>query len=408
MIRNRGKPHRRGRRIAATAVATVLFGLATAAPIPAQWSDVAVDAKARGVVSADDFTRPAVLETMLDLSVEHRDDRSLLQAEIRLAWNALGGHAVTFDESCVRFELSGLIGRWSVGWDTVTWSLADLVSAVEFAAPADYRSVAFGVDSVPDLNSFVAGWSIDWPSGVAELVWLPVFVSDRFTEPLVPGVTILPVAMPEPTFANGQVAARIRLFLPWLDLSAVFFDGYDTMPVYELALEPPSTLALEGSFQRFTAIGAQFALPVGAFLLRAESQVDLNREFSRPASLSVSPVTGTEIRWMAGIDWFRSDWTATLEAGAAHRPERAADWEKDANDWQIGVTVSRSWFGGRLDARVTGITDPDSRATYVRPEFSLLLTDAVELRCLAEILWGELIPGVSDTQVYGVTVRYRL
>lgn len=191
-------------------------------------------------------------------------EENLSEMEIREAW----------------VDLSAGIAGLRAGKLIAPWGKATLFNPVEKITPVDpiLRS--------PDRDEMNMGvWALQGRLHLGDFMkltgtWKPLYrASTLLIDPVpLPGyVSFLEPDFPGMELSNGSYGVRWDLYAPALDASLYWFDGYshwpgiafDTLSLDPGSMEPESLQLFEKAY-RIRMAGMDLAVPVGAWIIRAE------------------------------------------------------------------------------------------------------------------------------------------
>ncbi|MEA1878647.1 MAG: hypothetical protein U9N86_17530, partial [Bacteroidota bacterium] len=108
-------------------------------------------------------------------------------------------------------------------------------------------------------------------------------------------------AMPDKTFGNGSIGARINFEYPGIGFSVSYFNGYDpfygfTVSVIDWSTGTPLITNTATPYHKQT-FGADFSIPVSSWILRGEMAWNMNEE-----SEGIIHVPNSNLAYVAGIE----------------------------------------------------------------------------------------------------------
>lgn len=165
-----------------------------------------------------------------------------------------------------------------LGNQIVTWGRTDGFNPTNCITPKDY----FLLTSEPDdqnLSNFLVRAKYHFtPQLYLEGIGIPFFLPSEYRYDLfqMPGNTRFDDAvLPERSFGNGAVAARLNAEFPAVGASVSYFNGFDPFYGFNLKsvdltdIQAPG-IVYEPAFFRKQALGADFAVPVKGWIIRGE------------------------------------------------------------------------------------------------------------------------------------------
>ena len=158
-----------------------------------------------------------------------------------------------------------------LGKQFIRWGKADILNPTDRFAPQDYLSV---VDS-DFLGVTAARATYGGQSNTIDLVWQPLFTPSRI--PLldqrwsnVPaGIGITELA---PSFPGGsQFGARFNHIGSVGEYSLSFYDGHNTLPLFNFQETGPLTVDIERYYPQMRMYGGDAAIPLKGVTVKAEA-----------------------------------------------------------------------------------------------------------------------------------------
>ena len=227
---------------------------------------------------------------------------------------------------------------------------------------------------------------------------------------------------PEKSFKNGAVAARLNAELSRIGFSLSYFNGYD--PFYGFGIQNVDMtqfmdpqIAYQAAFFRKQALGADFALPLDAWIIRAEMAWKWTQGYD---SLMYVPNPG--LSYVLGIE--RNFWDITVLAQyigqyAHHFQEmqepilenpldptilftyiqdrigyestlfnRKIFQQQEATNHALFLSLSRGFAHETLRVELSAYFNITSEEYLVRPRLSWKITDALTTTLGAQIMGG--------------------
>jgi hypothetical protein len=249
---------------------------------------------------------------------------------------------------------------------------------------------------------------------------------------------------PARRFDNGNFGLQISARTGSVDWSVLFFDGFDPASAFvvpiRLELEPDPVLGsigtavtqIQPAYERFQAVGGDFAFAAGDFTVRGEANwrfrrpypMDLrnlaDRVINDPAKVQTLLEGGTivepafaqrdSLAWGLGVDTLLGGFLPILEVYQlvlVHNDQPLL--VKDV-DTRLMANVSRRFFRDRIEAELIATWGIESGYGLLRSLVSFDLTDALELRLGILGIWGRersLIGQFNENSELFGGVRYR-
>ncbi len=379
---------------------------------------------------------------------------------------------VSFDEAYVDLYLGNVELR--VGKQKVSWGQLDDLQPTDHLNPEDLTEFYFR----PELERKIGIPAIRLlgyrGSSVVDFVWSPLFtayrfparddrwfpplltVSDSLETPLgtIPVRTRYPdVDEPPHTLASSDVGVRVRHYHEGAELSLSVFHGWDKSPTFAAAgvatVTPTgdpnapvaivSDVAIRPSLHRITVVGADLAIPVLWFALRAEAAWIHGRAFPKllqgiardPQILGVVgaaaervarsgqaeavdlPLAPVELEREAlqygiGLDWFVTEYVSRQLIGREslagtfllvqlvetvifdHEP----DLISQSVEHLLSATIRQTFRDERLSLQLKAAYNPNHGDFFLWPQLGYKLTSN-----LIGILEGRVIGGTRTQQI---------
>ena len=287
-----------------------------------------------------------------------------------------------------------------LGRQILTWGTGDLLF-INDLFPKDYESFLVGRD-IEYLKAPSDALKLSFFSDIVnlDLVYTAQFDPDRYIDgerlsffsPIAGsqiGGTAIPVALPDDSFSDDELALRLYRTVAGFELAAYFYDGFWKSPVgYDTALS-------ENTFPQLQAIGASLRGPVGPGLLNVElGYYDSNED---PTG-SDPNIPNSQTRWLIGYEMevarettlglqyyqeIRDDqaaYLAALPTGMTARPET-----RDV----LTARLTRSFLDQRLIANLFVADSPSDKDGYVRASLSYSVSDALRLNVGINHFYGD-------------------
>jgi len=244
------------------------------------------------------------------------------------------------------------------------------------------------------------------------LVWQPLFTPSIYRYELFDmgqGVVFTDPVKPKPSLGQGNLSLRWNVDVPAVGFSLSYFNGYDPYHGIDLTgfvLQPTLQLTYQPAYFRKQSIGADLALPIGSFIIRAEAAYDLTsndagREFLPKSDLNavvgLETVLGgitTLVQYQATVT---SNWEAPVMPVLTNPSDPAEQYafayamaryetakfnrkimhQEKASQHALMLSLQRSLAFETLSLGVTGLYDLTTREYIVRPELAWSWTDAL-------------------------------
>ncbi|MBM4267951.1 MAG: hypothetical protein FJ144_15290 [Deltaproteobacteria bacterium] len=311
--------------------------------------------------------------------------------------------------------------------------LTDAVDA-KIAVPAVSGSYYPLIDSIEEWVEeprFTLVWqpiAVPWRFPLLDERWYPpTGIADPFLatdDPKIPCPPTAPcpitqtvenVSAPARTFDNGNVGVQIGGRSAGADWSLVFWDGFDTSPAFQVPIRvdlSTSTIntKLQPAYQRFQAIGGDFALASGGFTFRGEA----NWRFRKPYPMDLSEladrviandakvatllkgnsivepayVKRDSLAWGLGVDYLIEGFLPILEVYQLILLHNDQPLLVQNVDTRISANISRKFLRDRLEGELIGIWGIESGYELTRATVSFDLTQDLQIRAGLLGIWG--------------------
>lgn len=241
----------------------------------------------RGVVWAgsenNDYTN---LFGELAIKVGYENQMAFLKTDLRLREGFfLGERKMVLELKEAYTGLKGGFAKLYLGNQIIKWGRTDGFNPTDNINPSDYFFLSPDQDD-QKLGNFMIR-SIVKPSDVIdlELIVLPVFKPSVYKYNLFglgDNVTFSDYQLPATTFGNGAIAARFNYELPAIGFSFSYFNGYDPFYGYRINsfnFSAAPEIVFVPDFYRKQSFGFDFAIPVGKFIIRSESALNLTKGY---------------------------------------------------------------------------------------------------------------------------------
>lgn len=222
-----------------------------------------------------------------------------------------------------------------VGRQIVVWGVADALRLTDCISPFDYTEfLAQDYDDIRmPVNALRAKYALK--ALTFEAVCTPV--ADFFvlpTDARNPWAMRLPVTpsdytfdlesrKPEKRLKNIEYGGRITANLRGADFSVSALRTWNKIPALALSLSPDGRrLSGTGIYRRMTMLGADCSLPIGQFVLRAETAAYLRE--TQSANWGSEVARRDVVHTLLGMDWY------------------------PGNDWNISAQYSHKYVSGNL------------------------------------------------------------
>jgi hypothetical protein len=306
--------------------------------------------------------------------------------------------------------------------------------AASYFFPPAWRS------HLPEESRLTLVWepiAVPWLFPLDEERWFPPVAASLgdFTVPATDGLPcpcqvhvdsrLRSSSPPARRFDNGNLGFRVSARSGPLDWALVYFDGFDPTPNFDvpirldvkmgdLATPVPVTAftELRPSYQRYRAIGADGALPLGAATIRAEAAW----KFRRPYSFALKElkddvldevardpngrlvhgeavtfpafVERDAVEWGIGADYLIGGFLPLVELYQVILLHNDRKLLIDDVDTRLSANVRKLWMADRLEGQILAIWGIESGYELVRTQLTYALNDHLQLRGGILAIWG--------------------
>ena len=175
-----------------------------------------------------------------------------------------------------------------LGNQIITWGRTDGFNPTNNVTPNDYFFLTADLDD-QKLSNFMLRIKYRFnPIFEIELIGIPIYKPSNYRFDLFDtgeGVSYGEVVLPNKTFENGSLAARLNFEFPKIGFSLSWFKGYDPFSGFNVQSVDWSTgmplITNTATPYLKNTIGLDFALPVSSWILRGEAAYNITKEFEQ-------------------------------------------------------------------------------------------------------------------------------
>ncbi len=313
---------------------------------------------------------------------------------------------------------------FSLGSQIVKWGRTDGFNPTNYLVSTDY----FLLSGDPDdqmFGTFMLRMNYRIiPEIDLELIGIPVFNPSVYRYELFDfgdQASFGEAEMPERSFNNGSVAARLNFELPAIGFSISAFRGYDPFYGFNLGEIDWSSGAPQISYTAKpylkSSIGSDLSWPLGALILRAEFAYNMTEDYLDNINIpapNLSYVGGFEISVLGVraigqyIGKYATDFRELLipelkdpanpllvmaHANEMIRYQSAAYNRNIFNlteefNHGIALTLSKSFAYDVVNVELTGFYQITTEEYLVRPKLSFMVSDGLQLALGAQVMYG--------------------
>ena len=161
-----------------------------------------------------------------------------------------------------------------LGRQIISWGRADAINPTNNITPKDETVLSSEFDDTRLGNELIQVRSKIGPSSI-QGIWVPYYRPDVLLiagAKIPSGISISDPVYPENLFKNGGYALRLECTLPSADGSLSYFNGYGTLPGFDVTLSQAG-LSLFPHAYRMQVGGADFSTAIGSFGVRGEAAI---------------------------------------------------------------------------------------------------------------------------------------
>ncbi len=263
------------------------------------------------------------------------------------------------------------------------------------------------------------------------------------------------IDMPARTFENSEIGAKLSKTIGKWDVSAMYFKGYDTMPVFDMPTEltvqiapqtmtPVFSLDVELEPRVFTIemYGADFSTTAGDFTLRGDAAFFRDRRYIReieglisdyftpdmfqsiisevmkdpfnPHTFTLDPPViekKNSARYGLGFDYIRGDTTITGQIVQEYifNYDEKLLFNKNGIDTMLTLSIKQMLLNGRLEAALYCSYGIEYSQFLIKPTISYDITDNLKATLAALVFGGEkdsLLGQYSENDEIYLKIKY--
>mgnify|MGYP002277005038 CR=1 FL=1 len=224
-----------------------------------------------------------------DAEIEEFDNQLTLELSHYNSNSGLFKGSFKYNSSIDEIELTELYSELyfpsvdlTIGKQRIAWGKADGINPTDYFNPEDFTD-PFAEENKINIAALRAKkYYQDW---VFDLVWSPIFEANKLPQPdsrwypegeseLMPGYSqvLKETIEPERTLKNSQIGLRISRWSGSIDASLSYYYGWRKDPtIYTTVDESNNQIIIQPEYNRLQGIGADFAKPIGKYVLRGEA-----------------------------------------------------------------------------------------------------------------------------------------
>ena len=292
-----------------------------------------------------------------------------------------------------------------LGARIVSWGRMDGFNPTDNITPYDY----FFLTPDPDdqkLSNFLlqTKWYIT-PQINFEFIAIPVYRPSVYRYELFDlgdYTTFIAPTLPDKTFKNGSLAARVNIDLPGAGFSISWFRGFDPFYGFDLAGIKwegftPSIELTARTYLKNT-IGADFDIPFGTWIIRGEAAYNHTKDYADNMYIpnpDISYVAGVEhsfwgiVTILQYVGKHTLDFTPLEEVPENGNPEdiimyeltsfnRKIFYQQENFNHALTLSLSKSFAHETMGFEVMGYYNITSEEWFIRPKYTWHITDHLE------------------------------
>ena len=312
-----------------------------------------------------------------------------------------------------------------LGNQIVSWGRTDGFNPTNKITPNDYFFISTEPDDQKMSNFMLRGKFRFVPSVELDLIAAPYYKPSVYQYNLFlnePNVRFGEMLMPDKKIENGTYAARLNFELPAAGFSVSYQQGFSSFygfDIESISWNTDGSFTIENRAKTFEqkTIGADFAIPAGPVMLRAEVAYNLtenykdsiyipNPDLAYVAGLESNIVGFTTIFQYIGK--YTTDFSEQIEpiltnpadplAQMAYAEDmvryeaekfnrKAFDQQKETNH-AIVLTLSRDFLYSTFNLELSGYYNFTSESYLLRPMISWKIDDMLTAKAGASQMWG--------------------
>ena len=299
------------------------------------------------------------------------------------------------------------------GKQIIIWGKADGVQIVDVICPQDNTTLAGS--NIKDKRIAVDAALLNIHSEMLslDLIAVPVFTPSKMPVkkdnplnqimfPAKSGNT--PIVWNEAekvdfNLKNMQGGVRLSAWLPFADFAASFYTGLDHNAVYTMKLDS-SKIYMSGEYKRIWMAGLETAIPVGSFVLRAESAFIAGRNFTgKKWDCDIcKPVESKQLSALAGFDWNGGFCTVTAQYIEDILLDYKSDeFERKQREPKATLSFEKSFLHDLLTLSFSGVMNLNKKDCALCPSVEYDISDALKVKGGADIY----TKGTDSSSTYG-------
>jgi len=373
----------------------------------------------------------------LSLRISAGKRAAFLESDIRFRTGVLFGqndHKIVLRELYTGYKSQKL--DIILGNQIVVWGRADGFNPTNNVSPQDYFFLSADPDDQRQSN-FMFRLNYRPVSGMKiELIGIPFYKMSVYRFDLIQMgdfVSIGEDIIPEKKLTNGTLAVRIDFDYPAAGGSISWFNGYDPYHGYKItSIDQASgqpVVNLASVAYRKTTVGADFAVPAGNWIIRAEAAYNRtdnpeNEMFIPNPDLSYVAGLETSMAGFAIVGQYIGKYTFDFSPLVLPDPGINAEMidyesrlfnrklfnQQEKTNHALSLTITRSFAHEILLAECTAYYNFTSEEWFIRPKLTWKISDALSAAAGGNYMKGKerTLFGYSSSILNGVFVELRV
>ncbi len=306
---------------------------------------------------------------------------------------------------------NGLTAGLKFGRQITAWGKADGIRIADILCPQNLASLGTSNYSESRLGIDAIKGTLSGTYFTADAYWIPFFRPSALPfeswnplrKALIPSsVGAVPVVLgdiskPELNIANSSYAARVSFWFPAIDFSLYGYYGFDDSPNLSYVPDMPPKITVTGKYYRYGMAGFDFAVPAGAFVIRAESAFFIERALQLGQTSLGGYKRKNELRALAGIDWNKNGWMLTAQYYGDVVFAYVDSLARDAYEHGATANLSKTLFSETLTLSCTGLVRLNDLDGFAGLKAKYNLTDEISLA----LAFDGYFPGPKSDGTYG-------
>jgi len=318
-----------------------------------------------------------------------------------------------FDEYQSSFELKEAYAAYksdkidiSLGEQIISWGKADIFNPTNNLTPNDY----FFLSANPDdqkIPNFLLQTKIYFGKSVnLELIGMPFYKPSVYRYDLFDlgkYTQFTKAVLPEKTFDNGALAAKLNFEYPKVDFSLSWFRGYDPFYGFNLSsisLDPEGIPQIELNTQTYlkNTFGTDFSIPIKSWIIKAEIAYNHTTDYEGNMY-----IPNPDLYYVAGIEHdfgsfhligqyigkYIFDFSTLVLPNPPELPDiiyqelqlfnRRIFYQEEEQNHAFSLSINKSFIYETLKTELAAYYNIGTEEWFIRPSISYSLSDALLL-----------------------------